>query len=197
MDHSPDHERRVGDLIRFGTIAAVDLAAARCTVTVADELVTGPLPWLAGRAGAMSSWSPPTVGEQVVLLCPEGDIAAGVVLLGLYSTDNPAPAADAHLLIKLPDGSTVRFDGDGHALALTLVQGGKLALSAPGGAAITGDVAIKGRLSIRGDVSVQGKLSVSGDIAADGDVKAGAVSLKSHVHLGVQTGGGLSGAPKP
>lgn len=197
MDHSPDHERRLGDLIRLGTIAAVDLAAGRCTVTVTDDLVTGPLPWLAGRAGAVSAWSPPTVGEQVILLCPEGDIAGGVVLLGLFSDANPAPAADAHPLIKLPDGSTVRFDGDSHALALTLVQGGRLTLSAPGGAAITGDVAIEGELSIHGDVTVRGGLSVSGDVTAQGDVRAGTVSLKGHVHLGVQTGGGVSGAPKP
>ena len=197
MEHAPDHERRLGDLIRFGTVAAVDLAAQRCTVTLTDELLSGPLPWLAGRAGAVSAWSPPTVGEQVVLLCPEGDIAAGVVLLGLYSDANPAPAGDTHPLLKLPDGSTLRYDADAHELAVSLAQGAKLTLAAPGGATITGDLSLVGKLAVQGDVTVQGGLSVSGDIAARGDVKAGTVSLKGHVHLGVQGGSGLSGAPKP
>ena len=183
MHTIPDAERLFGDLIRLGVVAEVDLAAARCVVRVTDDLVTGPLPWLAARAGAVSSWSPPSVGEQVVLLCPEGDIAAGVVLPGVFSATNPAAASDAHPLIKLPDGSTLRFNGDAHVLELRLADAGALRITAPGGAAITGDVRITGRLTVEGDIATQG------------DVHAGGVTLATHVHLGVKAGADRSQGP--
>lgn len=49
-------------------------------------------------------------------------------------------------------------------------------------------------------VRVEGDFVVNGDITADnvtatGDVVAGTVSLKTHVHSGVTTGGGSSGPP--
>jgi len=41
----------------------------------------------------------------------------------------------------------------------------------------------------------RGTLTVNGAIAATGDVKAGSISLKSHVHSGVQSGGSNTGGP--
>ena len=35
----------------------------------------------------------------------------------------------------------------------------------------------------------------NGNITATGDIRAGAISLESHVHSGVQTGSGNTGAP--
>jgi len=40
-----------------------------------------------------------------------------------------------------------------------------------------------------------GTLTVNGAITATGDVKAGSISLESHVHGGVQSGGSKTGAP--
>lgn len=48
-----------------------------------------------------------------------------------------------------------------------------------------------------GNATIAGKLTVSGDVEASGEVKAGTVSLKSHIHSGVQPGSGSSGAPIP
>ena len=42
------------------------------------------------RAGADREWDPPTIGEQVVLLSPSGNLAQGVVLTGLFSDLIPA-----------------------------------------------------------------------------------------------------------
>jgi phage baseplate assembly protein V len=47
------------------------------------------------------------------------------------------------------------------------------------------------------DVEISGDLTVKGDIEVpSGDVTAGSISLKTHVHSGVQTGGGVTGAPQ-
>lgn len=46
------------------------------------------------------------------------------------------------------------------------------------------------------EMDVNCNLKVSGTITATGDVQAGAVSLESHVHGGVQSGGSKTGAPE-
>lgn len=159
----------IGDLLRLGTVETIDLAAATATVKTGD--VTSPaLPWLE-CAGAWRTWSPPSVGEQVLLLAPEGDIAAAVILRGLYSTAFPKLGIDAHPRFDGPSGLSITFTEDG------------ITIAAPGSIAITGPV------SITGDVSVTGQITASVDVIGGGK------SLKGHKHGGVQAGGAQTGAP--
>lgn len=62
----------------------------------------------------------------------------------------------------------------------------------------SGNVAIKGTLTANnGTLQVNGNgLSMQGTIKASDDVIADNISLKNHLHGGVQTGGGNTGAPK-
>ncbi|HEQ0226227.1 TPA: phage baseplate assembly protein V, partial [Pseudomonas aeruginosa] len=76
--------RMIENLIRLGTIAAVDHAAQRVRVLTGD-LLTGWLPWASPRAGADREWNAPTLNEQVLLFSPSGQTANGVVLTGLFS----------------------------------------------------------------------------------------------------------------
>ncbi|HWL46295.1 MAG TPA: phage baseplate assembly protein V, partial [Sphingomonadaceae bacterium] len=152
----PDGDARgLGDLIRFGTIASVDLAAARCTVAAGD-LITGPIRWIEPRAGATRSWAPPSVGEQVLLICPEGEIAAGVALRGVSCATYPPAGDSARELIVYDDGAVLAYDPEGHALEALLPAGGTVRLVAPGGIAIEGNVAITGDLTISGDATASG-----------------------------------------
>jgi hypothetical protein len=68
----------------------------------------------------------------------------------------------------------VRFAAGG----ITVVSPGTITLQAP-------------------TVAVEGDLTVSGTVVADGDVEGAGVSLQTHVHSGVTTGGGNSGPPVP
>ena len=183
MTDTPEILRLIGDLIRIGTVAEVDLTAARCTVKV-GEILTPPLPWLAPRAGSARSWSPPSVGEQVVLLCPEADTALGIVLTGLFSDHNAAPASEDMTLLAFKDGAQLAYDPAAHRLSAVLPSGGTAVLKAPGGVEIEGDV------TITGTVSVTGKLEASEDVTAAG------ISLKTHVHGKVTAGTAVSGAPQ-
>lgn len=65
----------------------------------------------------------------------------------------------------------------------------QVALSASG-------VSVKGNTAITGDLSVSGDISATGDVSAGGDVTAGGISLKTHVHGGVQGGSGTTGVPQ-
>lgn len=174
-DHA-DEEGRLVALVRVGTVASVDLAAGRCTVDVGD-VVSGPIRWLAPRAGTTRVWSPVSVGEQGMLLCPGGDIAGAVFLPGIFSDAHPAPGDSLAELIEYQDGARIGYDPDTHALTAIL----------PAGA--TADIVADGGLSITGDVTLNGMLTATGDVVADG------ISLKSHKHGGVQAGGAQTGAP--
>lgn len=170
------------ELIRFGRIASVDLAAARCTVTIDEdgasgEAVTGPIRWIEGRAGSTRTWSPPSVGEEVVLLCPGGQLGLAVALRGLANADNSPAGTTLTELITFADGAVLSYDPEGHALAFALPTDATLAITASGG------------ITIEGDITLTGSLTASDDVVASGK------SLKTHTHGGVQVGSSETGAP--
>lgn len=183
MANSADPEQLTGDVIQLGTVVSVDHGAATCTVEIGD-LTTSDLPWLAQRAGRVKVWSPPSIGEQCVVFCPEGDLAGGIVLLGIWSDANPAPSTLRDVvMIEMPDGAVIAYDHRAHKLSVVLPEGGTATLVAPGGA------------TIKGDVTIEGNLSIAGRAEASEDVIGGGISLKNHKHTGVSAGGAQSGAP--
>lgn len=196
MDMLADLARRLENVIRLGTIAAVDHDAARCTVAT-GKLTTAPLPWIAARAGDAATWWAPSVGEQVVLLCPGGDPAAGIVLLAIYSTAQPKPAGGntAHVAVY-PDGARLAYDPSTHQLDAVLPSGGHANLTAPGGVHITGDTLITGRLHATDQATFDASVDVATTLTAQTDVVGGGISLKNHLTTGVTSGSSLSGKPQ-
>ncbi|HEY4544874.1 MAG TPA: phage baseplate assembly protein V [Pedomonas sp.] len=190
MTTALDLEQLLGDMLRLGTIASVDHASATCRVTT-GEITTGSLPWLAARAGGVTVWSPPTVGEQCLLLCPEGDTLAGLVLVGLFSNSFPAPSSDPELvLLQLPDGATLSYHHGTHRLEALLPSGGTAHVQADGGLTIVGDV------TITGNVSIEGNATASGTVTGQANVMGGGISLKGHKHSGVAAGTAKTGGPE-
>lgn len=181
MNPQEDIPADVSELIRLGRIASVTFSPPRCTVTYGDdedgEAQTPPIRWLMPRAGDTQHWSPPTVGEQVVLLVPDGQIAAAVALLGLVQDDFPPVGDGLTEVLRFKDGAQISYDPEAHALSAALPDGGTAEIIAPGG------------LTIQGDVTVQGKVTVSDDVVAAG------ISLKGHKHTGVAAGAAQSGGP--
>ncbi|MEJ7933649.1 phage baseplate assembly protein V [Sphingobium sp. AN558] len=178
MANAQDSEQLTGDVLRLGTIASVDHANATCTVESGD-IVTGDLPWIAQRAGNARIWSPPSVGEQCLLASPEGDIQAGIVIVGLYSDACPPPSNDPDkIVVEYPDGATIAYDHVTHQLTATLPAGGKATIEAPDG------------------VSIIGPLDVTGPITATQDVVGGGISLMNHLHGKVQAGSAKTDKPE-
>jgi hypothetical protein len=91
-------ERRVRNIVRYGRIAEVDAAKAR--VKVIDEeqgggdgrsITTDWLPW-AEIGGAFRTWTPPSVGQQVAVISPSGNLGLGLVLPNAFSDAFPPPS---------------------------------------------------------------------------------------------------------
>jgi len=192
---SPDHARNLSNLIRLGTVAEVDLPARLCRVQ-SGELQTDFLPWLVPAAGALIVWAAPTVGEQVLVLSPDGETMGGVVLRGLYSDAFPAPGTGAELtLVQFGDGAVVSYDAAAHQLLATLPAGGKAEVTADGGVTINGPLTVNGETVINGKTTVNDDAHVTGTATADTDVVGGGISLKNHKTTGVTPGTGLSSVP--
>jgi phage baseplate assembly protein V len=183
--------RRLEQLLRYGTIAEVDLAAARCRVK-SGELLSNWLPWFAQRAGETLHWSPPTVGEQCLLLSPGGDTAAAVAIVGLYSTSAAAPSSSASVhTTHYPDGAVLTYDHASHVLSAVLPFGSSFTVSAT-----TGTLNVD-QLTVNADATTwNGPIQLNGHMDATGDVTADGISLMGHKHPGIDRGNSLTDPPQ-
>lgn len=196
MDATSELQRQLGSAIRFGTVAELDLASARCRVET-GEIKTDFVPWFVPRAGETIDWSAPAIGEQVLLLSPGGDTHGAVALRGVYSDAFPAPdSSGARHLTRYPDGALIEYDHAAHTLKATLPGGGTAEITADGGVTINGPLKVNGDTEINGHTQVNGDADVSGTATAQTDVVGGGKSLKSHKHSGVTAGGAVSGPPQ-
>lgn len=177
-------------LIRFGTVIEVTLSPPRCRVRYGDpdddeeEGETPPIRWLAGRAGKTRHWSPPSLGEEVLLLSPDGQVGNAVALTGLWNDAAPPPSTDDIELLRFDDGAILSYDPVAHELRAILPGGATATVEAPGG------------LTIKGDVTIEGQVTIDGGLTASEDVVGDGISLKTHKHGNVQAGAAKTGAPE-
>ncbi|CAN0621037.1 Phage baseplate assembly protein V [Burkholderia multivorans] len=216
---SNEFRRLIVNLIRKGSVAAVDLSTnpPTCRVSVGDPddtenpgLTTNWLPFFAPRAGTTREWNPLTVGEKVLLFCPMGDPAQGVVLGGLFSGESATPShsADKHVR-SYPDGATYEYDHASHVLNVVLPAGATINVTAPDAvnintkqAAVTADeamldadVTVTRSLTVKGpftfESGMRGKggagggktIEIEGGAAFTDDVVAAGVSVAGHDHM--------------
>lgn len=102
-------DRRLANVVRIGTIQSVDTAGPTAVVDFGD-IKSPPLQIGQLRAGALSFWWVPTAGEQVLVACPSGDIAQGVVVASIFAGN--APSGDAGTPMMALGGGKAIIDGD-------------------------------------------------------------------------------------
>lgn len=202
-------DRRIGNVVRYGTVSAVDVANALAKVDLGD-LVTDWLPWITPRAGEDRVWTTPDVGEQVVIVTP-GEASQGVIIGSLFSNASPANGnAGKDRRITFKDGSVIEFDRDGSLLNVNVNPAGSIALQVGGTtlkledgkatlttpelvvdsptSTFTGEVTVQGLLTYQAGMAGSGGSGaaavISGNIAVTGgDVSADGIMLKSHGHI--------------
>lgn len=105
-------DRRLAAMIQMGTVEEVKPARPpRCRVRVGDW-VSPWVMWQSLAAGKVRSWRPPSLGEQAVLLCPSGDPAVGVALVG-FPSDQHDQSPDDDLDVtsgQWPDGARESYN---------------------------------------------------------------------------------------
>ncbi|MFS4437851.1 phage baseplate assembly protein V [Paracoccaceae bacterium GXU_MW_L88] len=166
------HNAMIGDLVRYGTIRDVDYSnPPRARVDVGD-LLSGWLRMAAPRAANDKVWSPYEVGEEVVVLAPSGNLSSGVIIAALYNGTHQASESSANVHSReYQDGASIAYDRAAGSLTIDL-NGGTVEIVATGG------------------------LEISGDVVVNGDVIASGISLTTHVHGGVMSGGASTGGPQ-
>jgi phage baseplate assembly protein V len=98
--------RRLLQIVRIGVIQEIDYSKAKARVKVGDNL-TGWRLWIS----LSKAWMPPTVGDQVVVLSPNGDFEQSVIMPALYSNKKPAPSdEEEEIMFKFSENSHVCFD---------------------------------------------------------------------------------------
>ncbi|MBP1316622.1 phage baseplate assembly protein V [Herbaspirillum sp. 1130] len=205
--------RTIPNLIRTGKIAEIN--ADKVRVRLSPSLLTTWLQWIALRAGDVIDWCPPSIGEQVIVFSPNGDLTQGKVLAGLFSADSSAPQTSLKIRsIHYPDGAVVLYDFGKHSLSAILPAGSSALVKADAVTAdapqttCTGDVTIKGNLVVEGFSALNNgakvlggdggaAIVIDGDVTATGDIKAGDISLRNHPHGEIKRGDEKSGVPLP
>ena len=121
-------DRKLANLIRVGTVKEADYKKARVRIQI-GKILTDWLPWVTSRAGQDRNWSAPSIGEQVVLLSPSGEMAQGVVIPAIYQNKHPAPSdKETDVTLVFQDGSKVLYDKEKHHLTVSVVTDGTLTL---------------------------------------------------------------------
>lgn len=181
-----DLQQRLANLMRIGKIHSIDHATARCRVSFGAENVnvSGWVPWMTSRAGTTREWNPPAVGEQVVLMNPSGQDNSGFALPGgIYRNDAPANGdAAGQVVLDLPESGAWKIR-IGNVAIEALNNSAKITVGSK-----TVEVT-QSKILINGDVEVTGKITSTGLITG------GSVVLQTHLHGGVQSGGGNTTAP--
>lgn len=186
MNPIADLRRRLDNMIRPGTIYAVDHARARCRVK-SGPLLTGWLRFFVGRAGSVRRNSDPTPGEQCLIISPSGEMATGFVLVGINSDQFPTPTENPHLdSSTYADGTWMGYDMGSKEMTVIMTEGGRITVLAPAGVELTAPSGV----TITGNVDITGTVTVSEDVIASG------ISLVNHTHGGVQGGNSSTGKPQ-
>ncbi|MEA9393483.1 phage baseplate assembly protein V [Acerihabitans sp. TG2] len=201
--------RLLRNLIRIGTVAAVDLDNGLCRVETGDN-TTNWLHWLTARAGRTRTWWAPSVGEQVILLALGGELDTAFVLPGVFSDDFPAPSASADAVhIVFPDGAVIEYEPLTGALLTTGIK--TATVNAADSVAVTSplitctastritldtpEVVCTHRLTTQTLDVKQGGTMTGNLTHSGGALSSNGVIVHNHKHKDVQSGASQTGGP--
>ena len=181
--HIADLKRRQSNYVRPGVVTSFDPTTNSTVANIGDATTpvpTHPIPVFT-HAGTGKSWRPLKAGQQITLLCPDGDLANAVALPGGFHDQNPAPSQSAAEDIENQRGNgrvrgtdTAQFVEFG--ATSVKVEDGKITLAA-GGVTVV--------------VSGSGVAITGGEVTHNGhDIGA------THRHTEVMSGPELTGPPQ-
>ena len=199
--------RKIENLIRPGVVCKTN--GDRVKVR-SGNLVTTWLPWFTHRAGSSRSWWSPSVGEQVFILSPNGNLELGCVLPSLYSNDYPAPSESQHgYYVEFSDGAIFEYEPENSNLTIrgiktAVIEAGEQ-ITARAGIKIqfeTPLVECSNHVTFKSFSATGGGAGgstgvITGDVIhQQGELSSNGVVLDAHKHNGVKSGDDLTGKPQ-
>lgn len=144
------------------------------------------LPYQRIQAGAAALICDPVVGDIGVFVCAKRDISG--IRNGARAAQVPASwrqfdLADAVMVATIHTGAPTTY--------IHLQQDGTIAIKAPASVTVTAP-----RTVVAGDVEITGNVKVTGNLTVTGTSNTGGINLNSHVHGGVEPGGGTTAGPQ-
>ncbi|MBI0060301.1 phage baseplate assembly protein V [Gilliamella sp. M0320] len=199
--------RKIENLIRPGVVYQTN--GDRVKVRT-GELITAWLPWFTHRAGKSRTWWRPSVGEQVFILSPNGNLALGCVLPSIFSDANPAPAkSEDGYFVTFPDGASFKYEPETSQLTIkgiktaiieasdqiTAKAGSKIQLDTPL-VECSDHVTFKSFSASGGGAKGSTGTLTGNVIHTQGQLSSNGIVLDSHTHIGVKAGVDSTGKPQ-
>ena len=192
--------RLLCNLARIGTVTEIDTKTCKARVS-SGENHTDWVRWACSRAGGAVTWHAPTVGEQVIVMSPCGEMTTAVIIGSLYADAHPAPDSGASTHVTTyPDGARFCYDPERGALDLSGIK--TLNINASGPAVIacsTATVTAKEKITFDSpEVVCTKKLTAAtfsvtegGELNGKftGSMTINGVKPDDHGHGGVESGG--------
>lgn len=197
-------------MLRFGKISAFDPETGLAKVSFEEDgIVTDWIPVLKKNTLKNKHAHVMDVGEHVACMMDEN--AENGVVMGAINSKNEAPGAVKGADIEgvaFEDGTTVEYNRSTNELKINCMgdvkvicqnaiveASAKVTIDTPE-AEVTGNLTVGGSIDATGNMSSSGSIEATGDITSTaGDVVATTISLQTHVHPGVQPGGGTTSTP--
>jgi phage baseplate assembly protein V len=111
--------RRLFNIVRVGIVTEIDGKLAR--VASGDNTTTW-IRWAVDRAGDTSTWLAPSVGEQVIILAPDGELTNAFIIGSLYSNNHDAPGSGSDYHTRFPDGAEYIYSPTGSTLNINGIK---------------------------------------------------------------------------
>ncbi|PPQ37079.1 Phage P2 baseplate assembly protein gpV [Rhodoblastus acidophilus] len=136
LDRIAELEKRVERMFRVGKVTDVDPAKQLYRQEIGLDPDGQPVksPWIrySQIAGARKSHSPPSKGQQMLMISPDGEFRTALGVPHGWSDENPAPSdkdedVEVRGDVKITnDGKTYTINGAVHINGDLIVAGGKL-----------------------------------------------------------------------
>ena len=134
-------------------------------------------PYLRWQGGTNAIIMDPVAGDIGLLICCDRDTST---VMNTLAQANPGSRRS----FDFADGFYIAAIGQGTPVNFVQFEGGNINITSPGTVTITAPAIV-----LNGPVTGNSTATFTGDVIGDG------TSLHSHVHSGVTTGGGDTGAP--
>lgn len=200
--NNSQHDRLIAKLISYGRVDSVDAAAGVATIDFDGEVVPG-LSWAKRQMGKTRQWYAPSVGEQVCVLSPSGDLSQGTIAFSIEQDEFPnAGDSSDYERTVYDDGTVIEYNTASNTLTIdasassgtvvikcntaTVEAETSVTIDTPN-TTCTGNLTVAKSLNVGaegGTATINGDMSSTGTITAAVDVVGGGKSLKGHTNGG-------------